>query len=96
MAQKRGASGNSVLHSAGAMTPSAALEMLRKSLDKDIETPDEGFKTCVDWATDWGMSPCNAQRLLRDGAAAGKVEMRKYMIQSNSVKRKVLHYRVAG
>jgi len=78
------------------LSASAALEMLRKSLDKDIETPDEGFKTCVDWATDWGMSPCHAQRLLRDGAAAGKVEMRKYMIQSNSVKRKVLHYRVAG
>jgi hypothetical protein len=77
------------------LTAVEALHALRDALNTGhVDTVPDGWMTTEQWAAAWGLSRPHAGSLLKQGTAAGTVELRRFRIETGSKVYPVPHYRV--
>ena len=77
------------------MNANAFLDQIKAAISGKPDVVPKGFKTAVQWAKEWGMSPSTAARTLSKGVRAGLVKVLKLRAETGRGIFPVPHYGLA-
>lgn len=69
------------------------LGKLRQALSGKKDSVPPGFKSCHQWAAEWGISGAHTRRLIKAGIDNGTLERKDLRIRSDAGIHVVPHYR---